>query len=205
MERFPETAMSSDSLALTHRVITRLIKPGSSVLDLGCGDGALLAELRGQKKIRGVGIEIDEDMIYKCVERGLSVFHSDIDSGLADYSDKSFDFVILLNSIQELIKPDMAIEDALRVGRQIIVGFPNFAFWKSRLQLLITGKTPVTPALPYKWYETPNLHFLSIEDFVEYCSRKKIRIRREFFIRNGRLVRRFPNLLAQHALFVLEK
>ncbi|GAB4310842.1 MAG: methionine biosynthesis protein MetW [Candidatus Sumerlaeia bacterium] len=197
------SAGAHNDVSLAHRVILGLVTPGSTVLDLGCGDGELLEKLVSRRQCRVQGIEIDEEMIYRCVERGLSVFHSDIDSGLADYADKSFDYVILLNSLQELRNPDAALQDALRVGRRVIVGFPNFAFWRARFQLFFTGKTPVTPALPFRWYETPNLHFLSILDFLEYCAMKRVRIERAVYLRNGRLVRFAPNLLAQHAIFML--
>jgi methionine biosynthesis protein MetW len=193
----------NNPLPLAYRVIIRLIESEATVLDLGCGNGELLVQLIKRKNVRAQGIEIDDQLIFDCVARGLSVFHSDIDSGLADYPKDSFDYVILLNSIQELMKPNQAVLDALRVGRKVIVGFPNFAFWKSRLQQLFTGRTPVTPSLPYKWYETPNLHFLSILDFLEYCTLKGINVERGLYIRNDKLVRFRPNLMAQQAIFLL--
>ena len=168
--------MKSDEIRIDHRLIYKIVEPGSRVLDLGCGDGDLLSILVKEKNVKAQGIEIDDKAIYKCVEKGLSVFHGDIDSGLAEYKDKSFDYVILNQSFQQVMHVDAVLKDALRVGRKVIVGFPNFAYCRSRLQIFFGGKTPVTGALPYQWYETPNLHFLSISDFIDYCGLKNIHI-----------------------------
>ncbi|MDP2831148.1 MAG: methionine biosynthesis protein MetW, partial [Candidatus Omnitrophota bacterium] len=172
----------SKNIQLDHRVISDLIESKSTVLDLGCGSGDLLHLLIKEKNIRGQGIEIDEQAIYKCVAKGLNVFHGDIDSGLAEFSDKSFDYVVLNQSMQQILHVDKVLTDALRVGKKVIVGFPNFAHYKSRLQMFFQGKAPVTEALPYQWYETPNLHFLSILDFKKYCRAKKINIQRRVCI-----------------------
>jgi len=143
-----------------YSIIVDWIKNDSSVLDLGCHDGELLSLIVKEKNTRAHGIEIDEHAIYKCVELGLSVSHQDIDNGLSEYGDESFDYVILNQSIQQVKKPDVVLGEALRVGKEVIIGFPNFAYFKSRFQIFFRGKTPVTPSLPYEWYETPNLHFL---------------------------------------------
>jgi methionine biosynthesis protein MetW len=153
-------------LALEYKVILNWIRQGSSVLDLGCGDGALLDLLVRKKSVRAQGIEIDEQAIYQCVAKGLSVFHEDIDNGLSGYGDKNFDYVILNQSLQQVRKPEIVLKEALRVGRKVIIGFPNFAHCQARLQIFLKGKTPVTPSLPYRWHDTPNIHFLSISDFV---------------------------------------
>lgn len=168
--------MKYENIRIDHRIILGLIKPHSTVLDLGCGAGELLYILAKEKYVHGQGIEVDEQAIYKCVAKGLNVFHGDIDTGLSEYKDKSFDYVILNQSLQQIIHVDKVLQDALRVGKEVIVGFPNFAYYKSRLQIFFQGKAPVTGALPYQWYETPNLHFLSILDFIAYCRIKGINI-----------------------------
>ncbi len=154
------------------------------MLDLGCGSGELLYLLAKEKKARCQGIEIDDQAIYDCVARGLCVFHGDIDTGLADYSDKSFDYVILNQSLQQVRRIEAVLRDSLRVGKKVIIGFPNFAYYRSRAQIFFHGRTPVTPSLPYEWYDTPNLHFLSMSDFVSYCGRKGISIEEKFFLNN---------------------
>ncbi len=141
-------------MRLDYRVIADWIGPEASVLDLGCGDGELLSILVKEKHVRANGIEIDEQAIYKCVEKGLSVFHEDIEQGLSGYPDESFDYVIMNGSLQQVKKPDTVFKEALRVGKKLIVGFPNFLQYSSRFQMLL-GKVPVTPSLPYQWYDTP--------------------------------------------------
>ena len=195
--------MKSDSAKLDHKIILGLIQPGSSVLDLGCGDGELLSELAREKKAKVQGIEIDEQAIYKCVARGLSVLHGDIDSALPDYGDKSFDYVILNQSFQQVKKPAVVLREALRVGKEVIVGFPNFTHYSARLQIFFRGRTPVTPSLPYEWHDTPNLHFLSISDFVAYCRKKDIAIEKAAFVGRSERVRILPNIFALVGIFLL--
>jgi len=188
-----------------YRVISSLIAGGSSVLDLGCGTGELLALLIKEKKVRAQGIELDEQAIYACVARGLSVFHGDIDSGLADYADRSFDYVLLNQSLQQVKKIETVLNDALRVGRKVIVGFPNFAHVTARLQIFFRGRTPVTPSLPYEWHDTPNLHFLSISDFTEYCGKHCITIEQAVFLGERNIIRVLPNLFARTGIFLVAK
>ena len=195
--------MQSESVPLEYRAIIEWIRQGSSVLDLGCGDGELLALLVHEKDVRAQGIEIDEQAIYQCVARGLSVFHEDIDHGLSDYSDQSFDYVILNQSFQQVKNPDIVLQEALRVGRQVIVGFPNFAHYLARLQIFFKGKTPITPSLPHEWHNTPNLHFLSISDFIEYCQKRNITIEKSSFVGKDRGVKIFPNLFALAGIFLI--
>jgi len=188
-----------------YSIILDWIKNDSSVLDLGCNGGELLSLIVKENNARAHGIEIDEQAIYKCVELGLSVSHQDIDNGLSEYNDESFDYVILNQSIQQVKKPDVVLKESLRVGKEVIIGFPNFAHFRARFQIFFRGKTPVTPSLPYEWYETPNLHFLSISDFMDYCQKQDIRIQRTAFIGNTGMVGIFPNLLAQTGLFLISK
>ncbi|MCU0641230.1 MAG: methionine biosynthesis protein MetW [Candidatus Margulisbacteria bacterium] len=188
-----------------HEVISRIVEPGAKVLDLGCGTGELLFLLARRNKARVEGIELDDAAIYACVEKGLSVIHRDIDSGLAEYSDQSFDYVILNQSMQEVKRADLVIDEALRVGKKVIVGFPNFAHYLARLQIFFLGRTPVTPSLPFKWYDTPNLHFLSISDFWDYTREKRLQVLAVHYLREAGEVRVLPNLFARAALFVLTR
>lgn len=197
--------MKFENIQPDYKVIFDIIEQGSSVLDLGCGDGELLYMLVKHKKVKAQGVDIDEQAIYKCVAKGLSVFHNDIDSGLADYNDKSFDYVILNQSLQQVKNLERVLNDALRVGKRVIVGFPNFVYYKARFQMFFSGRTPVTPALPYKWYNTPNLHFLSILDFKEYCKTRGINIERAYFIGKKRLVKICANFFAQIGIFLISE
>ena len=197
--------MRSDPPRADHRVILDLVNPGSSVLDLGCGGGDLLFLLVRERGVRAQGIEIDDRAIYECVEKGLSVFHGDVDTGLSEYGDESFDYVILNQTLEQVRKPDIVLTEALRVGRQVIVGFPNFAHFTARLQLFLRGRTPVTPALPYEWHDTPNLHYLSISDIVVYCRQRDIEIRRAVFLARGRRITLLPNLRGEIGIFLIAK
>ncbi len=195
--------MQYDSVSLDHKVILDLIAPGSSVLDLGCGTGELLYLLIAEKGIHGQGIEIDEQAIYKCVGKGLNVFHGDIDTGLPEFPDDSFDYVILNQSLQQVKHLETVLRNALRVGTRVVVGIPNFAHYKARFQLFFRGRTPVTSSLPYLWHETPNLHFLSILDFLGYCRGKKVHIEKTCFIGEHRRISFFPNFFALTGIFVI--
>jgi methionine biosynthesis protein MetW len=188
---------------LDHRIIATIITSGSKVLDLGCGEGVLLEYLVKRRDIEGYGIEINESAIYRCVEKGLSVSHEDIDSGLQDYPDQFFDYVIFNQTMQQVHRPREAIIRALRIGRRVIIGFPNFCHLRARFQLTILGHVPITASLPYTWYDTPNLHFLSIRDFKQFCRDEKIRIEKRYFLKKDSTVRFFPNLIAYNGLFLL--
>ena len=190
-------------LKLDQSLVFDLIKPGSSVLDLGCGDGELLATLMREKKCKVQGIEIDEQAVYKCVAKGVNVLHGDIDSDLPDYADKSFDYVVLNQSFQQVKQPEVVLRESLRVGREVIVSFPNFVHYSARVQLFFRGRTPVTPSLPYEWHNTPNVHFLSILDFLVYCRQRHIKIKASAFVGKTRRVRLLPNLFALVGIFLL--
>ena len=197
--------MTFDTLRPDYRIIYKVVEPGSRVLDLGCGSGELIYFLAREKNAKVQGIELSEEAIYRCVEKGLSVFHSDIDSGLREYPDQSFDYVILNQSMQEVKKVDFVIAEALRVGKKVIVGFPNFAYWPARLKLFLGGKAPVTASLPYRWYNTPNLHFLSTTDFKDFCKEKNIKILESYYLGRNNVICLLPNLFCLNVVFVISK
>ena len=187
---------------LDHKIIASLITPGSKVLDLGCNEGVLLDYLVKERGIDGYGIEISESAIYKCVAKGLSVSHEDIDSGLKHYPDQFFDFVIFNQTMQQVHRPRHALIRALRIGKKVVVGFPNFCHIRARLQLTLLGHVPITASLPYTWYDTPNLHFLSIRDFIHFCRDEEITIENRAYLTKKNTLKVFPNLLAYNGLFV---
>jgi methionine biosynthesis protein MetW len=197
--------MAPDKIRLDHRIINSIIEPGSRVLDLGCGEGDLLHHLVLDKQVRAQGVELDDKAIQACVKKGLSVFHDDIEKSLREYPEHSFDYVILNQSMQEVKKVDCVIQEALRIGSRVIVGFPNFAYFKSRFMLFFRGKSPVTKSLPYLWFDTPNVRFLSISDFLDFCVQKKIRIQETHYLGAGKPIHFLPNLLAMNAIVVLTK
>lgn len=193
------------TIRLDYRAILDIVRPGSSVLDLGCGDGTLLSLLVEERNVRGQGIEIDEKAIYQCVGNGLSVFHGDVDSGLSEYPEMSFDYVILNQSFQQVKNPDTVLGEAMRVGKEVIVGVPNFANVSARWQLGVTGRAPVTASLPYQWYNTPNTHFFSISDFKTYCRDRNIKVKKMVFISGNRIIYLLPNLFADLGIFLIAK
>jgi methionine biosynthesis protein MetW len=197
--------MSSEDIRLDHRIIYSIIEHNSRVLDLGCGEGDLLYPLVRDKQVRAQGIELNAKAIQECVKKGLSVFHDDIENSLREYPDNSFEYVILNQSMQEVRKVDCVIQEALRIGSKVIVGFPNFAYIKSRIMLFFQGRSPITESLPYLWFDTPNVRFLSITDFKDFCAEKNIRIVEAHYLGEKEIVHLWPNLLALNAIFVLTK
>ncbi|MDT8284490.1 MAG: methionine biosynthesis protein MetW, partial [Thermovirgaceae bacterium] len=190
---------------IDHQIICDMIQKGATVLDLGCGDGALMSLLMREKDASVQGIELDAEAVQRCVEKGLTVFQGDIESGLADYPDSSFDDIVLNQSMQEVKKADFIIEESLRVGKRVIVGFPNFAHIRSRATLFFRGKTPVTPSLPYSWAETPNVRFLSIRDFEDFCRGNGLRVLEAIYLGVRRTLTCCPNLFARNAIYVLSR
>jgi methionine biosynthesis protein MetW len=192
-------------MRLDHRTIFGLIDPDSRVLDLGCGDGELLARLSEGKGVRGQGVEISEQAIYKCVEKGVSVFHSDIASGLSGFPDRSFDCAILNQSLQEVRNIGFVLDEALRVCGRAIVGLPNFAHVRARWSLFFRGRAPVTPSLPYDWSDSPNVRFMSMADFRNFCRHRGFRILEARYLGVKGRVHFWPNLLALNGIFLIEK
>ena len=198
------------NLAPEHKIIVDLIEDGSRVMDLGCGEGDLLKALKVLKHVRAEGIDLSQDAIIGCVAKGLfNVHHSNLDEGLADYPDKSVDYVILTNTIQVLHHPMDLVKEMARVGKKCIISFPNFGFWRVRFQLAFGGRLPKSPRLPYEWYDTPNIRLVTIPDFEDLCRAANLRILREIPMRtlsNGgyRVAKTLPNLLADAAIFLVE-
>ncbi len=190
-----------------YEVIESLIEPGSSVLDIGCGEGALLANLIADKNINGEGIELDEKLVLDCVRRGLPIIQHDIEEGLENYAEKSYDYIILSQTLQTVKNTEKVLSELMRVGKKVIVSFPNFAHWRCRLQLLLEGKAPVTKQLPYKWYNSSNIHCLSLKDFEEFCKKLDIRIEKRIPLTKVKLspVKFAPNLLAEQVIYITSK
>ncbi len=199
-----EVAAVPDLLAREdHRIIADMIGEASTVLDLGCGEGDLLAWLARNKRIEARGVEIAPEKVRRCVELGLSVYQGDINQGLADYPDACFDYVILSQTLQVVRHPLELMREMRRVGRRIVVAFPNFGHWSVRLSLLRTGKAPRTGHLPYQWYDSPNIRVLTILDFEDLLRQEGLRAEQSCFLRRGRRVASQPNLLADSAIYLL--
>ncbi len=193
------------ALGPDHLFIVEAVPRGARVLDLGCGAGELLKVLAEQKDVRGTGIEIVEERVYEAAAHGVTVHHGDFTEGLSYYPAASFDYVVLSQTLQQAHETLEVLKEALRVGRYVVASFPNFGHWKPRLQLLFTGRVPVTKALPYQWYNTPNVRSLTINDFKDFTRGQDIRIVRSFYMGKRRPVRLWPNLRAVSGLFIVER
>jgi methionine biosynthesis protein MetW len=186
-------------------VIGEIIEPASRVLDLGCGEGELLAWLVEQKRVLARGVEISPAQVRRAIGRGVSVFQGDIDEGLKDYPDKAFDYVILSQTLQETRSPLEVLREILRVGRRAIISFPNYGHWSVRLAMLVNGQAPKTKLFPYNWYDSPNIHFLTVRDFEALAVQQGFRIERRYFVAGARKVSLAPNLLAEVAVYLVRK
>lgn len=186
-----------------YAIISEIIPSGAKVLDLGCGEGELLEWLAENKGVDGRGVEISRERVQRAIMRGVSVYQGDIDQGLVDYPDKTFDYVILSQTLQQTHRPLKVLREMMRVGNRIIVGFPNFGHWRVRLAHLVSGRAPKTPLFPYEWYESPNIHLLTIEDFEDLCRAENWNVERRYFLSGNRPIRFLPNLLAEVAVYLL--
>jgi methionine biosynthesis protein MetW len=188
-------------------IVADLITPGSSVLDLGCGNGELLAFLQRERGVNGYGLDSDAEMITSCIRRGVNVVEQNLDLGLGNFVADSFDFVVMTETLQAIRHPDRLIDEMLRIGRECIVTFPNFAHWRCRMYLAMHGKMPVVQHLPHRWYDTPNIHLCTFADFEQLCRDKGLLILRRFVVdnryRNRPMINAFPNLFGTIAFYHL--
>jgi methionine biosynthesis protein MetW len=191
------------------QIIASWIEPGSKVIDLGCGEGDLLHHLISQKGVQGTGIELNEEKVARCIEKGLSVLQGDISEEVHDYPAASFDYVILSQTLQQVYQPDQLIRAMLRIGQKGIVSFPNFSHWQIRMQLLFTGYAPVSRQLPYQWFDTPNIRVITLKDFRKFVQEVGLTVLREAAIdthtqdRYGSIVQVLPNLRATYGIFMI--
>lgn len=200
---------SEDFFTETYKFILDYINPNTKVLDMGCGTGELMERLEQDKNCKVQGIEIDSVLAQKCVQKGLFVYNGDIIEGAVDYQNKRFDYAVLSNVLQSLMEPKETLEEALRVGKKVIVSFPNFGSLKVRLKLLFSGKMPVTKELPYTWYNTPNIHFFTVSDFKKLCKDMDIKILNVLYLvkwqNTYRKLHIMPNLRGDFAVYLLER
>lgn len=187
-------------------VIARNVREGSRILDVGCGDGQLMAALRDHKNVDARGLEIDPVNVATAVSRGLSVVQGNADTDLADYPHGSFDYAILSQTLQTTHRPDLVLDHLLRIGRQAFVSFPNFAQWRIRFAHMFGGRMPVTEQLPHRWYDTPNIHHVTIDDFRGYLKDRNLVIEGQWFLSGDKPRKEnMANLMAQHAVFLLRR
>ena len=188
-----------------YAIIGEIVEPETKVLDLGCGEGELLEWLASNKDVDARGVEISGAKVQKAIARGVSVFQCDIDEGLADYPDQAFDYVILSQTLQETRYPRKVLREMLRVGRRAIVAFPNFGHWRMRMSMLFSGRAPRTSLFPYEWYESPNIHILTVQDFEALAAMESLVVERRYFLAGHRKVAWQPNLRAEVAVFLVRR
>ena len=188
-----------------YAIIGEIVEPDTRVLDLGCGDGELLGWLAAKKGVDARGLELSGARVRQAIARGVSVHQGDINDGLADYPDLAFDYVILSQTLQETQRPRELLRDMLRVGRRAIVAFPNFGHWRVRSSMMFSGRAPRAPRFPYEWYDSPNIHVLTVLDFEELIALEKLVVERRFFLSGHRKIKVMPNLLAEEAVFLVRK
>ena len=208
MSNFKDERISS--LHLNYEVITDNIEKGSKILDLGCGSGDLLRMLVDKKNCSGSGIDINQNNVIESIQKGLSVIQGDIDEGLKEFSDREYDYVILNQTLQSTEKPDYVIEEMLRVGKKVVVSFPNFGYWRVRFYLFFKGRMPKSKMLPFCWYDTPNIHLLTVEDFFDFCKERNIDVIKSVYIKRGKisknpLTKILTNFLCEEAIFVIRR
>jgi len=204
MSAQPDQAFVRELLGRSdYAIIGEIVEPRTRVLDLGCGEGELLHWLAANKGVDARGVEIDGARVQRAIARGVSVFQSDLDEGLADYPDGAFDYVILSQTLQETRDPRRVLREMLRVGRRGIVAFPNFGHWRVRTTMLLSGRAPRTSLFPYEWYESPNIHFLTVQDFESLAALEKVTIERRYFLSGNRRITWRPNLFAEVAIYLL--
>lgn len=201
---------TTQDIHLNYSLIAKIIEPNSKVLDLGCGEGILLKKLIDEKNVKGKGVEINQDEVVKSLEKGLSVIQGDIDEGLKEFADNEYDYVVLNQTLQSTEKPDYVINEMLRVGKKVIVSFPNFAYWKVRFYLFFRGKMPKSQRLPYEWFDTPNIHLLTVSDFFEFCNKRNINILESIYMthqksRRNLFVKTITNLFSEEVIFVISR
>jgi methionine biosynthesis protein MetW len=188
-----------------YALISELIPPGAKVLDLGCGDGSLLAWLKENKRVEARGIEKSRDLVQKAIAQGVTVYQGDLVEAVKDYPDQAFDFVILSQTLQETLEPLKVLREMLRVGRHAVVAFPNFGHWRVRLAHLFSGRAPKTGLFPYEWYESPNIHFLTVLDFEELARTQRLQIEKSLFLAGHRRLSAMPNFWAEVAVYLIRR
>ncbi len=188
-----------------YATIGKIIEPRAKVLDLGCGDGTLLAWLMENKQCAARGVELDGGLVQQAIARGASVYQGDMLQSLSDYPDQTFDYVILSQTLQQVENPRVVLREMLRVGRRMVVGFPNFGYWRIRLSYLFGGRAPKSRMFPYEWYESPNIHVLTVDDFELLVHRESWTVERRIFLAGAREVESLGNLLAEVAVYVVSR
>jgi methionine biosynthesis protein MetW len=188
-----------------YAIIGEIVEPKSRVLDLGCGDGELLEWLAAKKGVDARGVELSGAKVQQAIARGVSVYQGDVNEGLADYPDQAFDYVILSQTLQETQRPRALLDEMLRVGRRAIVAFPNFGHWRVRMSMMFSGRAPRAPLFPHEWYDSPNIHVLTVRDFEGLIELEKLVVERRYFLTGHRRVTVLPNLTAEVAVFLVRR